>query len=281
MKIFPLIELVLDELYGQILGSEAKKIAQVNSSLETLTERYRNLISDDEAIDYSPAATRLAYIYKYVTCHSNLVYNLIRKSTKLADLFNGGAVRVACVGGGPGSDFLGILKHCIEDDKKPDLKCQLFDREIAWGESWEDIDDKISAVDKLHTRTVYQPLDITRPETYLPKLKYLNSELFTMIYFVSEVYSKMNDGADDYFNHLFAGMRKGAQVLYVDNNHSDFTNWLHEKLNAYNFVVVKHGEGVQKLPTEEEKKDLGKYYGKFNSSPKLDADVAWRIARKK
>jgi len=134
-KIFPLIELVLDELYSQIPGPETRKVDEVNSSLAMLSERYRHLVGKDKAIDYSLPATRLAYIYKYVTCHSNLVYTRIPRSSKLADLFNGGTVRVACLGGGPGSDFLGILKYCMECGKKPDLKCQLFDREIAWGES--------------------------------------------------------------------------------------------------------------------------------------------------
>jgi hypothetical protein len=35
------------------------------------------------------------------------------------------------------------------------------------------------------------------------------------------------------------------------------------------------------MPLEEEKTELGKYYGKFGSDPKLNADIAWRIARKK
>jgi hypothetical protein len=281
MKIFPLIEQVLDELYSQIPGREASKDEEVNRSLATLSEHYRHLVGKDEAIDYSQPATRLAYIYKYVTCHSNLVYTRIPRSSKLADLFNDGTISVACLGGGPGSDFLGILKYCIEYNKKPDLRCQLYDREIAWGESWEDVDDKIKAADKLHTRTVYQPLDVTRSETYLPRSKYLNSDLFTMIYFVSEVYGRLGDGADDYFEHLFAGMRKGAQLLYIDNNHSEFTNWVEKKFDAHNLTIVKKGEGKEALPTEEEKKDLGKWYRKFSSSPKLEADVAWRIARKR
>jgi hypothetical protein len=282
MKIFPLIEQVLDELYNQILGPEAKKDAKVNRSLDMLATRYGQLRGKDEPIDYSEPATRLAYIYKYVTCHSNLVYTRMSKSSNLRDLFDNNTVRVACIGGGPGSDFLGILKYCIECDKHPELKCQLFDREIAWGESWEDVDDKISADNKLHTRTVYQPLDVTEPASYLAKKKYLEqSDLFTMIYFVSEVYSILDEGADDYFDNLFSGMRRGAQVLYIDNNHSDFTSWVEKKFDKHNLKIVRHSDGKETMPIEEEKRDLGKYYNKFGSSPKLEADVAWRVALKR
>jgi hypothetical protein len=139
-----------------------------------------------------------------------------------------------------------------EGDKKPELKCQLFDREIAWGESWENVDDKISADNKLHTRTVYQPLDVTTPATYLAKRKYLEqSDLFTMIYFASEVYGLLDDGADDYFNRLFSGMRRGAQVLYIDNNHSDFTSWVEEKFDKPSLKLVHHSDGKDTMPIEE------------------------------
>ncbi len=138
----------------------------MNRQLAMLKDRYSNLIKKRSPIDYSDPATRLAYIYKYVTCHSNLVYTRIERLSDLGDLFDNDAVRVVCVGGGPGSDFLGILKYCVEYGKNPKLKCSLFDREIAWGETWEDVDDKISVGDKLHTRTVYQPLDVQDPKTY-------------------------------------------------------------------------------------------------------------------
>lgn len=281
MKIFPVIEQVLDELYEQIPGDEAQRVRAVNRSLQMLTANYGRLTSKHKPIDYSESATRLGYIYKYVTCHSNLVYKRIRLSA-LSALFDTAAVRVACLGGGPGSDFLGILKYCSDYDKICELKCHLFDREIAWGEAWEDVDDKISAGNKLRTRTVYQPLDVTDPYTYQAKTKYLRqSDVFTMIYFASEVYSFLKDGADAYFDHLFSGMRQGAQVLYVDNNSSEFTNWVDEKFKTHNLKVIDRGNGTEKMPVEEEKRDLGKYFGKFASEPKLEADVAWRIALKR
>jgi hypothetical protein len=281
MKIFPLIEQVLDELYDQISGSQAEKDEQVNCSIAMLSARYGRLRNKDEPIDYSEPATRLAYIYKYVTCHSNLVYTRISKSRHLRALFENDAVRVACIGGGPGSDFLGILKYCIKNDKHPELKCHLFDREIAWGGSWEDVDDKISADNRLHTLTVYQLLNVTEPTSYLVKKKYLaQSDLFTVIYFASEVYCFLRHDADDYFNVLFDGMHTGAQVLYIDNNHSDFTGWVEKKFRKHNLEIMCELEGTQKMPDEEEKRDLGKYYKKFGS-PKLEADVACRIALKR
>lgn len=281
MQIFPLIEKVLDELYAQIPGDSAAKDQKVNKALAMLSQRYSDLASTAAPVEYSRPATRFAYIYKYVTCHSNLVYRQIECSQHLPALFDQKAVRVACLGGGPGSDFLGVLKYCTNSGKTPDLKCLLFDREIGWGESWEDVDDKISDEATISTRTVYQPLDVTEPASYEAKVKYLKqSDLFTMIYFASEIYALRDDGGDDYLDHVFSGMHTGAYVLYIDNNHSIFTNWIEQKFKSHALKVLEAGEGVHKMPIEEEKKDLGKYYQRFDSAPKLEADVACRIAQK-
>ena len=90
----------------------------------------------------------------------------------------------------------------------------------------------------------------------------------------------MKDGADAYFDHLFGGIQGGAFVLYVDNKHSEFSGWIDGKLKKHGLKVLDEGQGTEGMPTDEEKRDLGKYYGKFESDPKLKAEVAWRIAQK-
>jgi hypothetical protein len=41
-------------------------------------------------------------------------------------------VSITCIGGGPGSDFLGIIKYLEHVEKKPALKRILYDKENAW-----------------------------------------------------------------------------------------------------------------------------------------------------
>jgi hypothetical protein len=283
VNIFPLIQVVLDELYAQISGAASAKDAAINDRLQDLTKTYSDLtIKRAKAINYTDAARRFAYVYKYVTCHSNLVFTRIEDSKELKALFKNDEVQVACIGGGPGSELLGILKYCAEYGVSPKLKFLLFDGEIAWAETWEDIDDKLKEADEKApaTRTIYEPLDVTKPEQYEHKSKYLKqSDLFVMVYFVSEVFSFM-DKAQDYFDHLFSGMKKGALILYIDNKHSSFTTWIDKQLAKHGLAVLAAADGLETMPTDEEKTELGKYYGKFKSDPKLNADIAWRIARK-
>src|SRR5262249_24497944 len=138
MNVFQLIKTVLDEAYEAIPGSEAKKDAAISAALEKLSAQYKKLLTAG-CLDYSDPATRFAYIHRYTTSHANLVYSVCRRSRHLAALIGRDKLVLACIGGRPGSDFLGILKYCMFEGKKPQLKCQILDRDPAWGESWSDV----------------------------------------------------------------------------------------------------------------------------------------------
>jgi hypothetical protein len=138
MNAFQLIKTIFDEIYDQIpAASDEQKDAQIQQALRFLSQQYLNLLGGTPTykIDYASPVTRLAYLYRYVTSHANLVHCLIRKTTELSGLFDAGKVRLTCIGGGPGSDFLGILKFMMLEHKNADLKCFLYDREQAWSES--------------------------------------------------------------------------------------------------------------------------------------------------
>ena len=167
MNCFQLIKTVLDEQYQQIELPKKKKDREIKRRFKHISEQYGNLGSGNPIeLDYSDPITRFAYIYKYTTSHANYVYQLVRESGELRDLFKRDPIRIACIGGGPGSDFLGILKFAmdIKMKKKTLLKCMLFDKEEAWGESWSDVDEKLSAPFRLSTQ--FRRLDVTDDESW-------------------------------------------------------------------------------------------------------------------
>ncbi len=275
MNCFQLIKSVLDEAYHAIPGKQAAKDAAIEEALEGLSKAYKVLLKKG-CLDYSDPARRFAYLYRYTTSHANIVYNKICDHKSLRELFKQERLVVSCIGGGPGSDFLGILKYCLKNKKKVDLKCQIMDRDPAWSESWSDVDDKVKSTFRLSTS--YQPIDVADPESWGKFSKHFQADLFTLIYFVSEVYA-VADNANDYFATLLAQMKPGATLLYVDNNDSRFTEWFDGLVKKAKLEVLKSGAGVEKMPWDEDKSDLEPYFSKF-SSTKLDADIAYRIIRK-
>ena len=277
MNCFELVKSVLEEIYDRMPGTEARKDKRILEKMRFLEEEYQKLAAGNARIDYKDEYTRFAYIYKYVTSHANIVYQLVQSSDELRELFKRDRVNVACIGGGPGSDFLGVLKYVMNRGLQPRLKCTLFDAECSWGECWCDVDDKLET--ELPLRTVFQPFSVVEPNTYENLNKYLTSDLVTLIYFMSEVH-RVKEDAEPYFKTLFQGIKQGALFLYVDNNNRQFYDWFDRLARENDLEVLDREEGnVQIEDLREEKKDLGEYYDKFGS-PKLRGDIAYRICRK-
>lgn len=275
MNCFQLIKTVLDEAYKAVPGTIAAKEAAVGTELTQLSKEYKNL-TNSGCLDYSDPARRFAYIFRYTTSHANLVYECIRGSKELRGVFDGSRVLISCVGGGPGSDFLGVLKYCEAFNKAPEVKCLLLDRDPAWGESWLDVDEKVGTTQRM--TTVFNSLDVTDPAKWKAFTKHHQADLFTLIYFMSEVYAKKAT-AEPYFDALFAGMKPGALLLFVDNNDSRFTDWFDGLAKKHGLAVLSQGSGNHTMPTDEDKKSLEPYFTKFGC-PKLTANIAWRVVRK-
>jgi hypothetical protein len=214
MNCFQLVKSVLDELYRRVPGKrDPEKDRLINDHLKSLRTSYAQLTIKN-TVDHSNLASRFAYIYRYVTSHANFVYQVILKSKALQNLFNRERVTITCIGGGPGSDFLGVIKYLERVDKKPALKCILYDKENAWGECWNDVDEKLST--QLQINTFCQTFDVTKRPSWENNSKYLSSDLFTMIYFLSEVYSLRQD-AEPFFLNMFQSAKRGALFLFLDN----------------------------------------------------------------
>jgi hypothetical protein len=277
MNCFKLVKSVLDEQYGAIPGKEAEKDKAIHEKLNYLSAKYAKLGGGQEhKIDYADLVTRFAYIYRYVTSHADYVCSLI-DSTGLTKLFDEKKLNISCIGGGPGSDLVGVLK-CVENaGKTPSLRFTLLDKEATWFESWCDVDEKLAT--SLHTNVNFQPFDVTNEASWKPHQKYLNAHLFTLIYFVSETYC-LREKAATFYKHLFENASSGAYFLYLDNNASCFSDWFDGLWKASKMKLVD-GKGCT-IWTDfgEEKKDLGEYYKKFGD-PKLKADIAYRILQKK
>lgn len=280
MNVFQIIKAVLDEAYDEIPGNNAEKDTAILQELNLLTSKYLKLKTEENEIAYSQAVTRFSYIYKYVTSHANLVCTLIEKSNDIKNLFvNDKRVSVACIGGGPGSDFLGILKYIMKHGKLNPVKFHIYDRERAWEDSWFDVENKVDT--RFHISTSYMPFDVTIPAQWESNKKYFQSDLFTMIYFMSEVF-KLRDEADVYFKTLFSQAKSGSLFLFVDNNDKDFYEWFDEFANANDVEIIARDETRLVIPNDEKKSDLGVYFQKFSGHyPKLQARVAYRIGRKK
>jgi hypothetical protein len=87
-------------------------------------------------------------------------------------------VNLSCVGGGPGSDLLGVLKYVSNLKNPPVLRCHLLDGENAWADAWSDVDQKLQSLSTIST--YFLPMNVCDPPNWKLHSKYLQADLFTM-----------------------------------------------------------------------------------------------------
>lgn len=277
MNVFQLIKQVLDAEYASIPGTEAARDALINARLKELSQNYRRLASTPPTLDYGEPATRLAYVFRYVTSHAHLVAAEAECCDELRELLARDRVIVSCLGGGPGSDFLGLIKHFMDTSWTGSLRAYLLDREAGWGDAWSDVGERLEEM-PFGVHSHFQQLDVTDSVTWTKQRKYLEANLFTFIYFISEI-SALGATAEPFFHHLFASAKAGALFLFIDNNADAFVDWFAAIASRHGLELL-HARGRDaRLPGNEQKVDLEPYLSHFGF-PKLTADVQCRVYRK-
>jgi len=281
MSCFELVCNVLDELWEAIPGAtDAEKAEQVKPKLNVLSQQYANL-GDATPIDYSDPCTQFAYIFKYTATHGNFVYMLLGEAKKFLPLPGQTDFRLTSLGGGPGSDLIGCLKF-FDKLGAPNMKFSThnLDKEDDWRLCWSKIVKTCSntaCADKLHGN--FHTIDVTTSSTCTPNKNYMNANVFSMVYFLSEAI-KAKDKSKEFLESFFQAIPEGAFVVFLDNNMPDVYGWFDE-LVKNDFESLITGEQEWMPDIDEQKSKLKKYIDLFAHNPKINANLAFRVVRKR
>lgn len=276
MNFFQIVKLILDESFQLIPAKDDdERYKCIEAELEILRTSYANVVSG-HCIDYAKPVTRFAYIYKYVVSHASMVAEILGRSSTLSALFKKDSVDISCVGGGPGSDFLGVIKYCIKAGLSPALEVRILDKNPVWSESWSDIRKRVKGV--IDISPSFSTFDVTDAGSWKNYVKHLQADLFTFVYFMSEIYA-LKAKAEAYFDYLFSAAKSGAVFLFLDNRSRETYGWFDELAARHKLVVKFSREENLSLPMSEQCRDLGVFYTKL-SNPKVTGKIAFRVAIK-
>lgn len=287
MMSFELVNLALDELYCQGCKKYGECLDKVIlKQIKYLSTRYASLHHETRnPVDYKDPATRFAYVYKYVTAHSDYLIQVMQllRSKLGGNIFTNKTARITCVGGGPGTDIIAILKYLTEHQKKESVErvtCHLLDREQAWADTWTELSEHLDLA--LQLTANFQPLDVIEPASWEFQQKFLRADLFTMSYFVSEVHRLDKNGeVSQFWSALFQGAKPGALFAYVDNGHMDLNGYFDAQWKAAGLTCLISGNNIRRTPRPSEQASaLGIYRQKFGHDPKLQGFLSYRVVRK-
>lgn len=270
---FEIVKETLDLEYGEIADKD--KDDKISKCLDTLSGRFKDVLNKGGP-SYKDSLTRFAYVFKYTTAHADYLNSIIGWSPELRKILKQEKVNIACIGGGPGSDVLGFLKYLLTQKDKPQLAYVILDKELAWNNTWANLDATVSA--ELKTSRTYLPLDVTDSNSYDDADRAYKSDIFTMLYFLSEVF-RHKDDVTEFLKHCFGKMKKGAMFIVLDFHDSRLEEWIDECAADSGLEVTTEIETRMTMDPSEEKDDLGEFTKKFGS-PKLQAQVFVRVFRK-
>lgn len=269
----------LDQLINKKYGADAAAIVQ--SRLKTLSNEYTSLTSPiRNPVDYADPVTRFAYVFSYVGAHSSYVKQRLTSCKELRTrLTQNSPLRVTCVGGGPGSEMLGLLQACVDLKRQKPLTVWLLDREESWSETWGEIDTRLESDFKLSSN--FRQSDVTSYKTFENLQKAFSSDIFIMSFFMSEIFS-FRDQAQPFFTQMINDMPSGSAVLYIDNSSDEFTNYAESVFSPALFELI-HSETKERLLPggAEQTSDIEPYKTKFGRTPKVQSNASVRVWKKK
>ena len=287
MTLFKLVKIALDELYREAVECYGPNTdVQIKAKISYLAESYNQLTSTVRTpINYKDPAVRFAYVYMYTASHGDYVVQLLEiLADKLAGkIFQNDSGRVSCIGGGPGSDVIAIVKYLTDAGGNETLKhltVYLMDKEQAWGDSWTELSTKLPR-SPTQLNMVFQQMDVLKPD-WTSQRKFLDADVFTLSYVVSEVYA-LDDGGlvTQFWQRLFKEAKSGAIFLYDDNGSDTFNSYFDNQWQTADLELIAHGTNERWLPRHsEQKSELDLYTDKFLKVPKLQSKLTYRILRK-
>ena len=275
---------VLDQIYPTLQPKE-KLDEFIYGQILSISGNYA-VAASSPSLSFSDPRTRMAYIYMYVGAHARYLAKILHIASRELGgvLFNSGNIKVSCLGGGPGTDALGILKYLRENKKEPiigNLTCNVFDKEPSWNQNWH----QISRLAGAPLNPFFATVDVSQELTPAIRNEISDSDLITISYLISEV-EKLNGSGNvsRFFEACFDLAKPGALLVYVDNSgsHTDFFDaiprseeWILLSKYDWSHAMPQWGsDGEDVTPLDGYKKKF------FDRSYRIAAKLSFRIFKK-
>jgi hypothetical protein len=288
---FTIVKQVLDEslpAYAEEHGIAKKEVyAKIQEHLAEMSKQHRE---DDPTIPYDDPLCRLAYVFKHVGANATLFERAVKESEHVRNVLKarvGATLKVCAVGGGPGSELLGLTKF-LSRTAAPDkympkrIDFVLLDRVPQWGESWDQLAglcenelETIATEARIAAPAVapqFHGMDVTDPTSYKSYAwLFSNVDLVVFNYLISENLEHLDDLAKCL--SLLAKKTRDGAFLFIDRKeYSDRINdWLLKTLPTVGLAKVGELQTHGGCMSTDEliDPDLGKYPERFKSGPRV------------
>lgn len=284
--------MIYDAVKSVLTALDAQGEADFNDWNEQIAERllslevsYRELRNADrELIDYSELATQAAYVFRYVLGHADFICDFLQRCRDKvgAPLFEEEELWVTSIGGGPGSELLGLVKYLAQAEGEPDVSKIIYtviDKERNWEHVTELVAEYLGK--HIEVEVIFQEFNVESAK--IPdNITLKDEDVVFMSFFISEVCAlPNNDQVSMNISSILSGMRDHALLVYKDSDAYSFYNFFNGRVRS-----AKRFDELIDIK-EEFRSDAPKYDGiiedyidEFDYRPKLSGRALSKLLRR-
>jgi hypothetical protein len=210
------------------LARNAHGINFVPAATAQFSDMQQKYYSAVDNPDYGSIVKQFCYLYKYSVPHGYYIYVALKqlRAKIRPSIFSRNPTRIACVGGGPGTEIIGLSRYFREIEAENignQVEVTIFDKELSWEKACSQVLNCVSP--GINIKLTFVQFDATDPTTY-QNLNFSGFHLVMANFFASEIRKAKIVGASRAFwQHMFGSMGAGKVFLAVDFADTDGKGW--------------------------------------------------------
>ena len=272
----------------------------VGKAIRHMSEEYHG--GHPPEIPFESLVYRSAYLYEYAPANALAVEAVLNDAAEDQGLISGLLtsklqISLCCLGGGPGSEILGVAKWLVRQQlSATQMEVVVIDKCLEWRNQWKSVRDTLNtnflagSSNSAQGRRLVVPkglvsVDIVDPKSaQLPPLVH-GYDLYVVSYVVSHIY------ADDALSQFSKFMQtvidsapKGSRFLFIDR-HEREREWIGSVTTLLDHPGIEvfgpyFSNRDSPSDSQEEKTDLGVLFKHLNRFPRLGWDIFWMVGTK-
>ena len=275
-------------------------VALVTKAIQRMSCEYYS--GSRPEIPFGNLCYRSAYLYKYAPANALAVEAVLNDDANNQRLISSlltskQRISLCCLGGGPGSEILGIAKW-IERRRVGQviLDVLVTDKYREWDHEWKSLvravnSNRVQSLRALPTITGrFAQIDVEDPSDASYFGCGSGFDLYIVSYVVSHIFT--SEGLSrfgQFIDPLLSAAPKGAKFLFIDRggvaNNAGGVNWqesVRELLSFPGIDVSAPFSLTRRSPgdSRERKTDLGVLYEHLGEDPRLGWDIFWMVGTK-
>ena len=309
LLVFKSLGNVLDQCVSDWMRDTAlpldRFVPLVEKAIRHMSDEYHG--GHPPKIPFESLVYRSAYLYEYAPANALAVEAVLNDDAEDQGLISGLLtsklpISLCCLGGGPGSEILGVAKWLVRQQLgATQLEVVITDKCLEWRYQWKSVRDTLntnfsagSSISAQRRRLVvpkgFVKVDVVDPKSaQLPPLVH-GYDLYVVSYVVSHIYT--SEGLSrfrQFMQSVIESARQGSKFLFMDRGgeqrQDGGVNWqesVRYLLSCPGIDISGPVRLVSKSPGDhrEQKADLGVLYEHLGLEPRLSWDIFWMVGTK-